>query len=154
MASLLEVHVITGIIFIVACTSGLDQSTLVSGPGHYPGPYCSLSNAVLVSTKGTFMYKFKETSDESSFREQCTLSLGVWKFEELNQANAGIKCDMHYNEGHVFTIYYNGGSNYFHLHWDMMLPLYVATRNQQNATVAFMPSVESKRMQVFVHVIP
>jgi protein O-GlcNAc transferase len=61
-------------------------------------------------------------------------------------------CDRTFDVGHAFTVFYYYGSNYFHLHYDMLIPLYAAvyyhsTGKNPAGTQAFMPSVETKRLQ-------
>ena len=52
--------------------------------------------------------------------------------------------------GFTFTIYYWGsGSNYYHMHYDVLIPLYQALYyKKQPQDVVMMPVVESSRLQV------
>lgn len=61
------------------------------------------------------------------------------------------ECTEVYDVGHVFTMYYFAkNSNYYHLHLDMLFPLYKAIFNEKppgNSTHILMPSVETTRLQ-------
>jgi hypothetical protein len=64
-----------------------------------------------------------------------------------------FKCDKMYENGHAFTIFYwMRSSNYYHLTYDMLLPLYAQWyyRQLSAADVLFMPTVESSRLQVIL----
>ena len=65
-----------------------------------------------------------------------------------------MECDEEYDNGHTFTIYYYfKNSNYYHLHYDMMFPLYLGihyrkSEEELKSTRLFMPVVQTKRLQV------
>lgn len=64
-----------------------------------------------------------------------------------------MTCDKTYDEGYVFTMYFYYGSNYFHLHYDMMIPLFSELRNEDKGKkIVLMPSVESVRLQVCLRI--
>ena len=82
----------------------------------------------------------------------------------LNLFQRHRNCSAHYSQGYVFTIYYwSGGSNYFHLTYDMMLPLYkqiyhgrknVHKKSEEAGSVLLMPSVETSRLKVLIFFSP
>jgi len=126
--------------------------TIFQNPhGHYPSSYCQFTDVVFRpdSEIGSFFYHSK-----IAHHENCHGVKDVWSLQN-DVSNAPPKCDETFDVGHVFTIYYwGGGSNYFHLHYDMMIPLYQrAYHNSKDSGVdqgshVFMPSVESSRLKV------
>lgn len=115
--------------------------------GHYPSSYCRFSDAVLSPTEKTFLYR-----SDVDHHVGCYGVKDVWPIQ--NVPDISLNCDEVYDNGHVFTIYYwYGGSNYFHLHYDMLIPLYLAVHHKLDPDSnpkkhVFMPTVESKRLSV------
>lgn len=118
-------------------------------PGHYPSVYCQFSNVVFQpeSDGGAFLYR----SSVDHHRE-CHGVNDIWPLRN-DPSLTSVSCDDTYDVGHVFTIFYWGtGSNYFHLHYDMMIPLYAAAYHAgklaEGGRQIFMPSVETTRLKV------
>ena len=128
--------------------SGWGESTLEHVLGHYPLPYCTVTNVVLNGTNGIFYYR----SDRDLHSKPCDLAAGVWELRN-KPALDDIRCSEIFDTGYVFTIFYwYGGSNYYHLHYDVLLPLYQEIYHEKtlskSSTCVFMPTVEVSRLQV------
>ena len=114
-------------------------------PGHYPYIFCSITDAVFNSSEATFVYQSK-----SPHHNQCKDIIDIWSIKN-NQWLHHVDCDRTYDVGMVFTIYYFYGSNYFHLHVDMLIPLFSLFYHQKDNShtkAVFMPTVETRRLQV------
>ena len=119
--------------------------------GHYPPDFCSITNVVFSHEKKTFLYE----SNEDKHSKECKSVAEIWLIENEENLHKNYKCDETFDIGYAFTIYYwNKVSNYYHLHKDMMMPLYGHMYHKKNisdyegAKIAFMPTVESTRLQV------
>ena len=115
--------------------------------GHYPFIYCHITNAMFKSSDGSFYIR-----GEESLLQPCRSDyFEIWSTAADEQLSE-YECSEVYDVGHVFTMYYFAkGSNYYHLHLDMLFPLYKAMFNMgspENLTRILMPSVESTRLQV------
>ena len=143
-----------GLHLLVAIHNALGQtpftwspSELTITPGHYPPQLCTLTNVVLESTDGVFYYNAK-----TALHLTCLNIDDVWPLKnQPPQSQAEIQCDEEYDIGHIFLIYYTRGSNYYHLHYDMMLPLYrdayYGKNDSTSVSRVFMPGVETTRLR-------
>ena len=130
------------------------ESDVTFSLGHYPTSFCRITNVVLDTREKVF--KYKQPENGNSLKKTCLFTDDIWPFVNVVSSNASLPaCDVVYNKGYVFTMYYYYGSNYFHLHYDTMLPLFSAVHQWpqgQVKDVVFMPSVESKRLQVGLYI--
>jgi hypothetical protein len=119
-------------------------------PGHYPPRYCELTDVMLSMADRQFYYKPDSDVDVHS-------CMGVTDIWPLTAANISAEllfengsCSMMFDVGHIFTMYYYYGSNYFHLHYDMLIPLYSAVYQHGigKHSHAFLPTVETSRLKV------
>lgn len=115
--------------------------------GHYPASYCHFSDVVFSPADKAFLYR-----SDVDHHVGCHGVKDIWPIQ--NVPDISLNCDEVFDNGHVFTIYYwFGGSNYFHLHYDMLISLYLAVHHKlepdgnPNKHV-FMPTVETKRLSV------
>jgi len=127
------------------------SSSLHFDVGHYPHIYCTLTDVVLNITQRRFLYK----ADGDLLHTSCNVVANIWSISHDKSLSFFSACKEVHEVGHVFTIYYwAGGSNYFHLHYDMMIPLYAAFYHKtpqvigRDSTHVFMPTVETTRLQV------
>lgn len=117
--------------------------------GHYPSSYCHFSDVVFSPAEKAFLYR-----SDVGHHVDCHGIVDIWPIR--NVSDISLNCDEEYDNGHVFTIYYwYGGSNYFHLHYDMLIPLYSAVHHNQEPDGyqnkhVFMPTVESRRLSVSI----
>ena len=126
---------------------------IIQHGGHYPGTWCEVQDVMLSSSRQAFLYQ----PGQENIRDKCNMINNIWPF----QADPNVtqeQCDQIYDEGYAFTIYYFGrGSNYYHLHYDMMIPLYHALHSNPDlsheTTRILMPSVESSRLEVGIEQI-
>lgn len=115
--------------------------------GHYPSSYCHFSDVVFSPAEKAFLYR-----SDVGHHVDCHGIVDIWPIR--NVSDISLNCDEEYDNGHVFTIYYwYGGSNYFHLHYDMLIPLYSAVHHNQEPDGyqnkhVFMPTVESRRLSI------
>ncbi|GFR33942.1 hypothetical protein TNCT_597831 [Trichonephila clavata] len=124
------------------------QSQVSSYPGHWPSNYCKVNNVVF--STGDRILRLEGDLQEL---DKCHKIRDVWKFESTSagQQLNNIVCDQVFNRGHFFTTYYFHGSNYFHLHYDTMLPLFVALHQDMNKLssgskdVTLLPGIEINR---------
>ena len=138
------------LLFISLCTSSTDwsETRFRTSYGHYPSLYCQFTDVALDPVERSFLYR--SSVDHHS---GCSGVHDIWSLRNVNTTS--VSCDETYDVGQVFTIYYwGGGSNYFHLHYDMMIPLYQAVyfgreTGSDNKSYVFMPTVEKTRLQVF-----
>lgn len=129
------------------------SSSLHFDVGHYPHVYCTLTDVVLNLTQHRFLYKA-----DRDLHARCSDVANIWPLSRDDSLSVSSACEDFYEVGHAFTIYYwAGGSNYFHLHYDMMIPLYAAFYNKTpqimglDSRHVFMPTVETSRLQVIFH---
>ncbi|KAF8771662.1 protein O-linked-mannose beta-1,4-N-acetylglucosaminyltransferase 2-like [Argiope bruennichi] len=124
------------------------QSQVSSYPGHWPSNYCKVNNVVF--STGDRVLRVDGDIQEL---DKCHKVRDVWKFESSStgQQVNNIVCDQVFTRGHFFTTYYFHGSNYFHLHYDTMLPLFVALHQDINKLssgmkdVTLLPGIEVNR---------
>ncbi|XP_041361101.1 protein O-linked-mannose beta-1,4-N-acetylglucosaminyltransferase 2-like [Gigantopelta aegis] len=125
------------------------ETDITFSMGHYPTSYCRMTNIILDTQEKVF--KYRKVENDNSLKKTCLFTDDIWPFVNVASNITSVPaCDVKFNKGHVFTMYYFFGSNYFHLHYDMMLPLYSAVHRLpqgQLKDVVFMPSVESRRLQ-------
>ena len=115
--------------------------------GHYPPAYCELTDVVLRVEDHKFYYK---SSNDGDIR-RCTGVIDVWPLEAAVMFDdLKAECSVSFDVGHVFTVYYYYGSNYFHLHYDMLIPLYLALyhNGDDQHSHSLLPTVETTRLQV------
>lgn len=112
--------------------------------GHHPYQHCTITNAVLDKDEKTFKaYKSAEID-----------KLDISRTWSIINTNDSFTCDSTYKHGFVFLFYYyKGSSNYFHLHYDTLIPLYYLLRDHMTNghlgdEVLLMPSVETSRLEV------
>lgn len=124
------------------------QSTVTNLPGHWPSSYCKVKNVVFSTGDQTLRI---EGGLEQL--DKCHKVRDIWKFEESDaeQSVNNIVCDQVFTRGHFFTTYYFHGSNYFHLHYDTMLPLYLALHQDMMKDsdgpkdITLLPAIEAAR---------
>lgn len=137
-----------------SCNGG--QSQVSSFPGHWPSNYCKVNNVVF--STGDRVLRVDGDLQEL---EKCHKVRDVWKFESTSsgQQMNNIVCDQVFTRGHFFTTYYFHGSNYFHLHYDTMLPLFVALHQDINKLssgmkdVTLLPGIEVNRGEVRICIL-
>ncbi|CAH1797584.1 unnamed protein product [Owenia fusiformis] len=120
------------------------ESDVTSSHGHYPPMYCKYTHIVFKGDTGAFHYK-----SHRDLHKQCSFAgTDIWEFKKDPDLDIE-KCTETYDQGHIFTIFYYYGSNYFHLHYDMMLPLFaeIMKTGSREGTAAFLPTVESERLK-------
>lgn len=112
--------------------------------GHHPFQQCTITNVILDKQEKTFKtYKSAEID-----------KLEITKTWNLINTEDPFICDKTFDYGFVFLFYYyKGTSNYFHLHYDTMIPLYYLLRDHMtngylSDKVLLMPSVETSRLKV------
>ena len=143
------------VLFLLTCASSTEgsdwsESVVVSLEGHYPYRQCKITNMMLIPDKRKETGIFYSTNDIDL--SKCAHTPDIWHFG-VDADLDGSRCDLTYDVGHVVLIYYViGGSNYYHLHWDTLIPLYKSlyygAHLHANDAVAVLPSVESKRLNV------
>lgn len=144
--------IISSLLSIYSCVLAVStDSHISSDSGHYPHRLCRITNAFLNSTDGVFYAK----SNQKALDDSCQISMQVWDIKAKPDLEEP-KCDLFYDEGYIFTIFYwFGTSNYYHLHYDMMIPifrvLYYEGNTAASTTKVLMPTVESSRLQVRLH---
>lgn len=91
--------------------------------------------------------------------DQCHKVQDVWKFESTESTQKSLNnivCDQVFTRGHFFTTYYYHGSNYFHLNYDTMIPLYLALHQESLKSsgdpkdIALLPGIETVRGEVII----
>ncbi len=135
------------------------KSQITTLPGHYPSMLCKIQLAALNATGEYFVY----AGTQDYIKNVCVGStLDVWDIRAFprkvtldfirydpNEAN---HCHEIHDIGMVFLVFYWAkSSNYFHLHYDTVLPLFkfmhqYAMKVPESAIV-LMPSVETTRLQ-------
>ncbi|KAG8183652.1 hypothetical protein JTE90_005638 [Oedothorax gibbosus] len=125
---------------------GRSESQISSYPGHWPANYCKIKNVVF--STGDRVLRVNGNPEDL---DKCQKVKDVWKFETNAQDMDNVVCDQVFTRGHFFTTYYFHGSNYFHLHYDTMLPLFMALHQDINKLssgakdVTLLPGIEMSR---------
>lgn len=135
---------------LLCCLLTSANSTVLEVSGHYPSQYCTFTDVVLNLTECRFFYKA-----DTDLHSTCADVAHIWPLSYDNSLSISSACDEVHEVGHAFTVFYwAGSSNYFHLHYDMMIPLYAAIyyktlkfKGPDNSHV-FMPTIETARLQV------
>lgn len=126
------------------------DSDISATSGHYPPLHCRITHLALDARRAKFLYQGSTTS---SIQSRCGEYIErIWPFQRLADVGS-LQCGRTFEKAYIFTMYYYYGSNYFHLHYDMMLPLYLAMhagRKSPLKNVVLMPTVESSRMEVYL----
>ena len=124
----------------------MQESKVTVETGHYPPSYCSLTDVWLKTTIGMFTYK-----NTKEIHKQCGSVHDIWQFHMRPDLKT-VHCHKVYDVGHVFTIYYWYGSNYYHMHYDLLIPFFARLYHKHKLLagkkVVFMPTVETGRLQV------
>ena len=127
--------------------AGWQNSEMTMEKGHYPHTLCKLTNAVFMAKDGVFYAQ----GDQDKVESVCRDAMAIWDIKAVRDLE-GTNCDESYDTGHVFAFYYYyGTSNYYHLHYDTMMPLYKAIYHNNNdhaSTRVLMPTVEAQRLKV------
>ena len=113
--------------------------------GHHPFQQCTITNTMLDKQEKTFKaYKAPEVD-----------KLDISRTWSIVSSRDPFTCDKTFRHGFVFLFYYyKGSSNYFHLHYDTLIPLYSLLRDHMTRNgylsdeVLLMPSVETSRLKV------
>ena len=112
--------------------------------GHHPFQQCTITNAMLDKQEKTFKAYNSLEIDK----------LEISKTWSITSADEPFRCDKTIKYGFAFLFYYyKGSSNYFHLHYDTLIPLYYLLRDHMtngylSDEVILMPSVETSRLKV------
>ncbi|XP_013403104.1 protein O-linked-mannose beta-1,4-N-acetylglucosaminyltransferase 2-like isoform X1 [Lingula anatina] len=130
----------------------LRPSEVSASYGHYPGAFCKITNVVLDGSSQSFLINIGGNDVINTYKKTCSITDLVWDVQAFDGQIDDISCTETYDVGYVFTMYFYGGnSNYFHLHWDMMLPLFSVMYHDISKTgrktTLLMPSVESSRLK-------
>lgn len=134
------------------------QPIVTSYPGHWPSSYCRVKNVIF--NTGDRVLRVDGDLEEL---DKCHKVKDVWKFETSDMAQQqplnNIVCDQVFTRGHFFTTYYFHGSNYFHLNYDTMIPLYLALHQESLKSssdpkdIALLPGIETVRGEVNIHIL-
>ncbi|KFM61553.1 hypothetical protein X975_05220, partial [Stegodyphus mimosarum] len=126
-----------------------DKLMVTVYPGHWPSNYCKVKNVVLNTGD-----RILRVDGDLRELDKCHKVRDLWKFESSEMASQqslnNIVCDQVFTRGHFFTTYYFHGSNYFHLHYDTMLPMFLALhqdpiKSVRAKDVALLPAIEAVR---------
>ena len=115
--------------------------------GHHPRQKCTLHHVMLDKQARTFK-TYRSPDSEQLYT--------TWNIVDTNEP---FKCDRNMKHSFVFLFYYYyGRSNYYHLHYDTLIPLYSQIRDymvegELNSEVLLMPSVETSRLKVGERVV-
>jgi hypothetical protein len=116
--------------------------------GSYPGPFCHATNVILNHTSRTFIIP---TADPLPSGTGATFT--VWPVSTQEVPRPPL-CDRTLKEALFFTFFYwYGHSNYFHLHYDTLIPVYKYVRDRRGKAgethrLTLMPTVETSRLKV------
>ena len=141
------------------CPTFAAKTSLECTRGHYPGAFCHGRNVYLNHTSKTFVVD-AENDDEELPREGDT-TFRVFPVE-TRRLDAIPSCDRVVEEAYFYTFYYYyGHSNYYHLHYDTLLPVYFALKHgtpeersdSGQHRITLMPSVETSRLNVHIKVL-
>lgn len=126
-----------------AQTFSLQNSVVTVARGHWPHVFVNCTDVCFSASAASFY--IGQPEDASLFTK--LQNFETWPLKQTSLLN--IECNAIYDKAFVFTVYYWAkGSNYFHVLYDMALPLFSLTRNlSRSESVAVMPAVESKRMK-------
>ena len=135
------------------------KSQISTLPGHYPSMVCKIQLAALNATGEYFVY----AGVQDYIKNVCMGStLDVWDIRAFpkkvtldfiqHDPNDANHCHEIHDLGMVFLVFYWAkSSNYFHLHYDMVLPLFKFmhqyTKGIPDSAIVLMPSVETTRLQ-------
>ncbi|XP_023241449.1 protein O-linked-mannose beta-1,4-N-acetylglucosaminyltransferase 2-like [Centruroides sculpturatus] len=120
------------------------RSEIISLPGHWPANYCVITNIKFQVSNKTITVNKENMKD----LDKCFKIQDIWSFQPKQIDSDNLICDQVFPRGHFFTVYYYHGSNYFHLHYDTLIPLYSALYYQQTSLpkeTVLLPAVEIKR---------
>jgi len=133
------------------CTEKITESPIVTRSsyykcfiGHHPTQKCTIHH-VMLDKKAKSFKTYNSPDSEELFT--------TWNIINTNEP---FTCDRNVKHGFVFLFYYyRGHSNYFHLHYDTLIPLYSQLRDymvegELSNDVVLMPSVETSRLEVSV----
>ena len=142
----------TVFLILLCCLLLTADSSVHRHHGHYPHIYCTFTDVLLNLAERKFVYIDKLTL---SLHSSCGDIANVWPLKHNESLSISSACEEVHAVGHAFTIFYwAGGSNYYHMHYDMMIPLYAAIYHKAIQLVGpdsrhvFMPTVETRRLQV------
>lgn len=115
--------------------------------GHYPGPFCHAINVILNHTSRTFI-----VPTAHSLPQEAAQTFRVWPVISTEVPRPPV-CDRTFKESVLFTFFYwYGQSNYFHLHYDTLLPIFSHIREHRGHggkhRLTLMPTVETSRLNV------
>lgn len=114
-------------------------------PGHWPAGYCHVTNVVFDLGRKVLLVHRNSIQE----LERCFGLRDIWTVEPLDKSCNDMTWDQLFRAGHFFTVYYYHGSNYFHLHYDTLLPLYSALYGRGESSdlqdVLLLPGVEAER---------
>ena len=140
----------TTFLILLCCLLISANSSVHKSHGHYPPIYCTFTDVMLNVTARRFFYKA-----DTDLHSSCGDIANIWPLSHDESLSISSACEEVYEVGHAFTIFYWGAtSNYFHLHYDMMIPLYTAIYHNTlqfkgpDSKHVFMPTVETVRLQV------
>ena len=114
--------------------------------GHHPRQKCTVHHVMLDKQARTFK-TYKSPDSEQLYT--------TWNIVNIDKP---FKCDRNVKHGFAFLFYYyKGQSNYFHLHYDTLIPLYSQLKDymmegelNSASDVLLLPSVETSRLKVCV----
>jgi len=139
-----------GCLIVVCCLLMSANSTVHIAPGHYPSTYCTINDVILNLTERRFFYKA-----DTDLHSRCSYVADIWPLSHDKSLDISSACEQVHKVGHAFTIFYwQGHSNYYHLHYDMLIPLYRTIYHETpqfrgpDSKHVFMPTVETTRLQV------
>jgi len=137
-------------LILLFCLFFTANSSVHINHGHYPSIYCTFTDVILNVTARRFFYKA-----DTDLHSSCGYVAAIWPLSHDESLSISSACKEVHEVGHAFTIFYwDGSSNYFHLHYDMMIPLYAAIYHNTvqfrgpDSKHVFMPTVETMRLQV------
>lgn len=136
---------------LICCLSVMGANATVRiAPGHYPATYCTFTDVVLNVAEDRFFYKA-----DRDLNSNCKYTADIWPPRHEKSLDISAACEHVHKVGHAFTIiYWAGDSNYYHLHYDMLIPLYRVIYHETPQFIGpdskhvFMPTVETRRLQV------
>ena len=140
-------------LFLLCCLLITANSSVHMSHGHYPTIYCTFTDVVLNVTARRFFYKA-----DTDLHSSCDYIADIWPLSHDESLSISSACEEVHEVGHAFTIFYwAASSNYFHLHYDMMIPLYASIYHSTlqlrgpDSKHVFMPTVETVRLQVVAY---
>ncbi|ESP05688.1 hypothetical protein LOTGIDRAFT_228161 [Lottia gigantea] len=125
------------------------ESDISATRGHYPGMFCRITNVILSAKDQKIYYKNDKSNFQFKVDNECFLNKEMWSLTKSE--NTSSQCDEILDSGFFFPFYYfRGGSNYHHLHFDILMPLYnyLYFHKRNNKNTALFPGVETSRLQV------